>query len=315
LALLALVVALTSVVILRARAGEAASATPSPSPSATLSEAARLPPLTLGAAHPGVSYVSALQGERPLFILALGSDARPGQPIEQQRSDSIHIIGVNLVTHHASILGFPRDSWVDIPGHGFGKINSAMVMGGPKLMIQTLEALTGIKLDFWLLTSFPGFKAMVDGIGGVTVDVPYPMHDDYSHADFEPGVHELNGSQALAFSRDRHDVPGGDLGRSFDQGIMFMSVLSRLHDTFGNDPGIVFKWISIGWHNVSTELSVPTLLELGLTASQVASGDVTNTVVPGIGGFEGSAAVVFLSPEAPKLYADLKADGVIGKNG
>src|SRR5207245_6178256 len=98
------------------------------------------------AAH-GASFVPALEGKRPLFILVLGSDARPGEQVDRLRSDSIHIIGVNLATHRATILGFPRDSWVPIPGHGTTKINEAMVFGGPPLLIRTLENLTGIHID------------------------------------------------------------------------------------------------------------------------------------------------------------------------
>jgi anionic cell wall polymer biosynthesis LytR-Cps2A-Psr (LCP) family protein len=108
-------------------------------------------PVEIHAAH-GSSYVPALAGKRPVFILALGSDARPGQSITGERADSIHLIGIDLRTQAATILGFPRDSWVSIPGHGTSKINDGMVLGGPNLMVQTIEHLTGIRVDFWLLT-------------------------------------------------------------------------------------------------------------------------------------------------------------------
>src|SRR6185437_2762309 len=118
----------------------------------------------------------ALEGKRPLFILVLGSDARPGEPILRERSDSIHIIGVNKERTKATILGFPRDSWVNIPGHGTTKINAAMQFGGPDLMVKTIENLTGVHIDFWMLTSFNGIQRMVEGIKGLYVNVPYAMH-------------------------------------------------------------------------------------------------------------------------------------------
>ena len=135
-----------------------------------------LPSFAIGKAHPAEAF-PALNGKKPIFVLALGSDARPGEPIDHERSDSIHIVGLNPAKGQASILGFPRDSWVDIPGHGSEKITSAMSSGGPQLTIQTVENLTGIHIDFYVLTSFAGLKSMIDAIDGVTVNVLQPMHD------------------------------------------------------------------------------------------------------------------------------------------
>ena len=257
----------------------------------------------------GSSFVPALEGKRPLFILALGSDARPGQRVDRQRADSIHLIGVDLQHHRATLLGFPRDSWVNIPGHGTTKINTAMTLGGPNLMVRTIESLTGIRIDFWMLTSFNGLIRMVDGIGGLSVNVPRRMHDKFSGANFSKGRHHLRGHAALAFARDRHDVPGGDLGRSANQGRLILAALSKLDTVFGQDPGTLLKWISVGWRNVRTDLSLHTLVQLGLTATRIDPGKVTNLVVPATTGTVGSQSVVFISPRARSVYADLRADG------
>jgi LCP family protein required for cell wall assembly len=257
----------------------------------------------------GASFVPALEGKRPLFILALGSDARPGQNIERERADSIHLIGVDLEHDRATILGFPRDSWVSIPGHGTTKINTAMVLGGPNLMVRTVESITGIRVDFWMLTSFNGLIRMVNGIGGLSVNVPRRMHDKFSGANFSKGRHTFKGRAALAFARDRHDVPGGDLGRSANQGRLLVAALSKLTDVFGRNPGNLLKWISIGWRNVRTDLGVPTLLRLGLTATRIDPSKVTNLVVPATTGSVGAVSVVFISARARSIYADLRADG------
>jgi LCP family protein required for cell wall assembly len=284
------VVAAASIVILRGGTGPA---------SAT--------DVQIQAAH-GSSFVPALQGKRPLFILALGSDARPGQTITRERADSIHLIGINLRNHQATILGFPRDSWVNIPGYGTAKINTAMTAGGPDLMVRTIESLTNIRIDFWLLTSFTGFTSMVNRIGGLTVRVPLPMHDRYSGADFSAGKHHFNGQQALAFARDRHDVPGGDLGRSANQGRLFLAALSKLRSSFRGRPATVLDWIGVGWRHISSDLDVGTLLNLGLTATQVRK--VNNLVVPATTGSVGPQSVVFISPSAASVFADMRADGV-----
>ncbi len=269
------------------------------------------PVIRLYAAHGEASLVPALEGRRPLFILSLGSDARPGQSIGGQRSDSIHLIGINLATNRATILGFPRDSWVPIPGHGTNKINSAMHDGGPDLTVRTVENLTGIHIDFWALTSFTGVVNMVNAIGGLDVDVPYPMHDSYSHANFSPGKHHLRGKGALAFARDRHDVPGGDLGRSRDQGILLLSALAKFHESFAADPTVAFTWIQAAWSQIRTNLSVATMFQLALTASEIQASNVNNLVVPARGGSVGGFSVVFIQPSAHRVYADLRDDGVV----
>src|SRR5207248_302913 len=102
---------------------------------------------------------------RLVWILAIGSDARPGGDIRKSNGDSLHLIGVDPQTGVGTILGFPRDSWVAIPGHGTGKINSALAMGGPTLMAQTIRQLTGLPVDYYVVTGFEGFQQIVDDPG------------------------------------------------------------------------------------------------------------------------------------------------------
>ena len=268
--------------------------------------------LEIHAVH-GASFVPALEGKRPLFILALGSDARPGQRVTGQRSDSIHIIGIDAARHRATILGFPRDSWVPIPGHGVGKITTALSFGGPPLVARTIEHLTGIRIDFWALTSFPGMIHMVDGIGGLNVFVPQLMHDSFSGAFFRRGPRHLNGSQALAFARDRHDFSSGDITRSRNQGILLMAALARLHKVFSTRPSELLAWIAVFWRNIGTDLSPQTVWDLALAATRVPVRNVNNLVVPSGTGTVGSQSVVFIQPGAQRLYADMRRDGVIGR--
>jgi LCP family protein required for cell wall assembly len=269
------------------------------------------PLMALMAAHKS-QYFPALSGKKPVFLLVLGSDARPGQNILRERSDSIHILGVNPKKHQASILGFPRDSLVPIPGHGTAKINSAMSAGGPSLTVKTIESLTGIHISYLLITSFRGITNMVNAVGGVTVDVPYPMHDHFSGANFTPGRTHMNGRQALAFARDRHDVPGGDLGRSADQGRLLIAALGEFRRDFEKNPSVVLQWLGTGLRNVQTTgLSIQDLLTLAFTARQVDPSKVKNVVVPSHAGSSGGASVVFIDPSAKAIYANMKKDGLI----
>jgi len=277
---------------------------------ASTPHAQALPAFTIGVAHPAEAFPS-LTGTKPIFILALGSDARPGEPVAGERSDSIHIIGLNPAKHAASILGFPRDSYVDIPGHGKDKITAAMSFGGPKLTVQTIENLTGIHIDFYVLTSFVGLKSMIDAIGGVTVDVLQPMHDHFSGSDFNPGEVHMTGAQALAFARDRHSFARGDLDRSLNQGRLFLATLAEFRKDFEHDPGAVLTYIGAGMRNVQTDLPLAKVVDLGFTMTGVSPGTVKNCIVPAVGAVVGSADVVLIQPGAAALYADMKPDGLL----
>ena len=112
-----------------------------------------------------------------VWILFLGSDARPGQSVTRSRADAIQLTGVNLKTGHATMIGIPRDSYVGIPGHGSEKINAAMYFGGPKLMGRAVGNLVGVQPDYVFTTGFDGFRQMVNAIGGVTVKSRFAFSD------------------------------------------------------------------------------------------------------------------------------------------
>jgi LCP family protein required for cell wall assembly len=269
------------------------------------------PTIEVGPAHAG--YVPTLDGRKPIFVLLLGSDARPGEPVDRERTDSIHILAINPAKHRASILGFPRDLYVAIPDHGTNKINSAMFYGGTDLAVQTVEQLTGISLDYWALTSFDGFQGMVNGVGGLTVDVPFAMHDSYSRADFEPGVQKLDGGQALAFARDRHSLPEGDFGRSENQGRLMIASLMQFRKEFRKDPSRLLTWLGAGLRNLQTDVPIDQLLPLAFTASAINPKHVVNVVAPGTIGTSGNMSVVNLASGAQAIFDDLKNDGMIAK--
>jgi polyisoprenyl-teichoic acid--peptidoglycan teichoic acid transferase len=260
------------------------------------------------------SYLAPVRGRDPLVVLALGSDARPGvcMPVERCLADSIHLITVNRREGAATILGFPRDSYVDIPGFGQGKINEALFDGGPQLVVQTVEDLTGIPIDYYLLTSFEGLPRMVNDIGGLEVDVPYPMSDESSGAVFDAGPQVMDGREVLAFSRNRKDTPNGDFSRSENQGLVFLGALEQLRTDFRKSATALFSWLISGALNMQMDLSFPELLDLAVTAVTVDPGNVDNLVVPGTIGMAGTASIVVISEEAEGIYRDLEDDGLIG---
>lgn len=298
--------ALVALALVAWTAGSVLGAATAPEPAA-----ASPPWFQIGLAHAG--YVPSLNGTSPVFILFLGSDARPGEPVAGERTDSIHLVGINPAEHKASILGFSRDSYVEIPGHGMNKINTAMFYGGPDLTVQTIENLTGIKVAYWVLTSFEGITAMVNEIGGLKINVPFSMHDTYSRADFEPGPQRLDGQEVLAFSRDRHSLPSGDFGRSENQGIVFLSALTQFRQEFHKSPSRVFNWIGAGLRNVQSSVPLDQVLRLAFTASTIDPSMVQNMVVPGTPAMAGTMSIVQLSADAQTIFADVKKDGLVSK--
>ena len=273
--------------------------------------AAAQPLFEIEQAHAG--YVPALGGSKPIFILFIGSGARPGEDVEHSLADSIHIVSIVPAKHKAAILGIPRDSYVEIPGRGTAKINSAMFYGGPPLLVQTVESLTGIKLDYWALTTFWGFQAMINSIGGLTVDVPFAMQDSASGSNFEPGVQKLRGGEALAFARDRHSLPAGDFGRSEDGGRLLIAALAQFRKEFNKDPSRLLTWVAGGFRNVQTEAPLDEVLALAFTCTLVNPKQVENVVAPGSTGTAGGISIVNLSSQAQTIFDDMKRDGLVSK--
>jgi LCP family protein required for cell wall assembly len=122
------------------------------------------------------------------------------------------------------LLSIPRDLRADIPGHGTNRINASYVFGGANLLVETIQAETGIPIHHYLEIDFAGVGAVVDSLGGVTLDFTYAGRDAKSGFSIEPGRHTLNGEQAVAYARSRHyeilrngsweSTGGGDLSRT-----------------------------------------------------------------------------------------------------
>lgn len=157
-------------------------------------------------------------GTAAVNILILGSDSRisAGDPESweagAQRTDAIMIAHLTANRQHAYVMSIPRDSWVDIPGHGQAKINAAYSYGGPALMTQTVEELTNIRIDHVAIADFESFTSLTDALGGVDITVP---EDAYDRGEllFTAGEHHMDGKQALKYTRQRYGLPGGDFDR------------------------------------------------------------------------------------------------------
>ena len=266
------------------------------------------PFLSIGRAH--AEFVPNLSGSEPIFILLIGSDARPGTETDHGLADSLHILGINPDARRATLFGLPRDSYVPIASGGTNKINSAMSGGGIDNQIATIEHLTGITIDYWAITRFEGFSKAATQVGGITVDVPVAF-EGYAGTDFEVGTTELKGNVALEFARTRKSLARGDFQRSLDQGVVVQGAVQTFRTAFAKDPTVLWRWLGAGLRNVQTSLSITELTDLAMLATSVPPSRITNLVALGSIGSAGGLSIVNLSSENQGLWADLAKDGFI----
>jgi LCP family protein required for cell wall assembly len=128
------------------------------------------------------------------------------------------------------LVSIPRDSYVPIPGHGDNKINAAYVLGGPQLLIQTVQSLTGLRIDHYMGIGYTGLVSTVNAVGGVRMCLPGPMVDPNAGLNLPKGCQTLNGTQALAYVRSRQFALG-DLQRVQDQRILLKAILDKVTST------------------------------------------------------------------------------------
>jgi LCP family protein required for cell wall assembly len=232
-------------------------------------------------------------GPDVVWILAVGSDARPGQDMLRARGDALQLIGINTRTVSATAIGVPRDSWVSIPGHGMNKINAALYFGGPRGMAGAMRNLVGITPDYVVVSRFPFFEDMIDDIGGITVTNPRRFTDpNLKKEGFARGRIRLGGYDAMAFSRIRYNLPGGDFDRSANQQRTLRGIHARIRSQ-ADRPGFIERGVMTVMKHLSTDLGPAEVYELAQAVAQVEPGRITTCVIRGRIGSAAGQSVVF----------------------
>lgn len=216
-----------------------------------------------------------------LNVLLLGIDARPDESIG--RTDSIILASLEPRSGQVRLLSIPRDTRVNIPGRGWNKINTACVYGGPELTMEVVSELLGTPIEYYALVDFNGFAALIDKLGGVTIDVEQDMFlpdDEYSSLgiNLRKGKQRLNGKQALQYVRYRSYLRG-DLDRTLHQQ-KFLTALAQETLRLGTIPKLPSLLPEL-LRNVETNLNAGDLYQLAAGLGKINNLNISTQTLPG----------------------------------
>ncbi|MET9914986.1 LCP family protein [Streptomyces sp. NPDC006476] len=264
--------------------------------------------------------------------LIVGSDSRDG--LSQQARKDLHtgtagggrtdsMMLLHTGAHGTTIVSLPRDSWLALPPYvdpetdkqyraSKNKLNAAYSLGGPRLLIRTIELNTGIRIDHYVEIGFAGFVGVVDAVGGVEMCLNRGIKDTKSGENLTKGCHSLNGAEALAFVRQRHQEAQGDLGRSRNQR-KFLSALARKAASPGTalDPFRTYPALSAALDTlvVDKNMDLPTLISLFRAMNSLSGGNGKQLNVPvsdpALSTSKGSA-VKWDTAKAKKLFTEMR---------
>jgi polyisoprenyl-teichoic acid--peptidoglycan teichoic acid transferase len=247
-----------------------------------------------------------------LNYLLLGSDSRNPQDAGEGRADSIMVVHLNRARDQAYIISFPRDMWVEIPGHGMNKINAAFPLGGAGLTVQTLEALTDVRIDHVVQIDFEGFIQLTEELGGVQVtnETAFTSH---GHS-YPKGKITISGEKALWFVRERYSLPRGDLDRAENQRKVIQAIVRKgLSPDVVADPvrftgfiGGLAKHLTVDATLTDAEIRA-TALSLRLTANNIK---LMQAPLTGLGTINGQSVDLVDEAKMAELSTAMRDDTV-----
>ena len=203
----------------------------------------------------------------PFYMLLLGTD----ESLQRQenletggtyRTDSIILARIDAKAKQVTMVSVPRDTKIELDGHGVQKINAAYAFGGSSLAVDTISSVAGVGISHFALVDMDGLKATVDALGGVEVDVPIEINDPDAGGHLDAGLQTLDGDQALILCRARHayDSYGdGDGYRAADQRLVLQAIAKKM---LASDPITLTNTITLLSEYVHTDLSVNDIIGL-----------------------------------------------------
>ena len=244
-------------------------------------------------------------------LLLVGNDSRAGATqaeLDQLNTtahdgintDTMILVHVPADGSKASFVSFPRDSYVEIPGYGWDKLNAAYAYGyqyeaaddasdaarqssGAQLLIRTISNLTALRIDHYAEVDLLGFFQLSEVVGGVEVNLCEAVEDRYSGVDLPAGVQTISGEQALAFVRQRHGLPRGDFDRIIRQQTFIGGMVRKmLGDNVLFDLGKQRKLVQAAADSLTVDQSLD-LLGLAGQMESVTPGNVQFQTIPYVG--------------------------------
>jgi LCP family protein required for cell wall assembly len=272
-------------------------------------------------------------------LLLVGNDSRAGATeaeLEElntenngaMNTDTMILVHVPADGSRASFVSFPRDSYVQIPGYGWDKLNAAYAYGaaeagaeapvearqsaGAQLLIQTISQLTGLQIDHYAEVDLLGFFRLSSVVGGVEVNLCTPVKDGYSGVNLPAGIQTISGEQALAFVRQRHGLPRGDFDRIIRQQTFIAGMIRKmLSDNVLLDLGKQRELVQAAAESLTVDQSLD-LLQLAQQMQSVTAGSIEFQTIPYVGDDEDDQGRYILRLEDEQtlhaFFAELSAD-------
>jgi LCP family protein required for cell wall assembly len=249
-----------------------------------------------------------------LTILVTGNDVvstRSGPHTRELPSGLIAIVHLNKGRHNGSVVNIPPETLVRVPHHRSTQIENTLVTGGPALLVRTVEAVTGDRIDHYAVVDFARVAHVVDVLGGVNVEIPQASASIYG-VTFHKGINHLTGIAALAYVREPSLTEDQRVRR---QQNLLRAILQKIagENLLGN-PVRAFRVVQAFTQALSVDSSFSNrdLMSLALNARSFGPGSgvfVTAPVRP-VAPVSGLPAAVFVEPEASQLWRAIRADAV-----
>lgn len=240
----------------------------------------------------------------PFYILLMGVDRsqeREGSAEygDSFRSDSMILARVDPQEKKMTLISIVRDTFVNIDGYGQNKINAAHAFGGPALTVKTVSEFAGVPISHYAEIDFDGFKAAVDALGGIDVDVPMEIDDADAGGYVAAGPQTLSGDEALILCRARHaydEIGAGDFYRAANQRMVMGAVAKKLLES---DPATIASTVAALCDYIDTDMNVTDIVNTAVAMKGMdTSTDIYSTMNPTISSYENGVWYEYSNNEA-----------------